>query len=51
MAEGRGLRRICRWRDFGAGATTMFGLDAVPLLENATRLEFAGGLSAGAACS
>ncbi len=34
------------WRDWGANATTMFGLDAVPLLEKATRLEFAGGLSA-----
>ena len=34
------------WRDWGAGSTTMFGVDAVPLLEKATRLEFAGGLSA-----
>ena len=34
------------WRDFGADATTMFGPVAVPLLEQATRLEFAGGLSA-----
>ena len=34
------------WRDFGADATTMFGVDAVPLLQDATRLEFAGGLSA-----
>ncbi|MBO4221951.1 autotransporter outer membrane beta-barrel domain-containing protein [Bradyrhizobium neotropicale] len=34
------------WRDWGGRATTMFGGDAVPLLEQATRLEFAGGLSA-----
>ncbi len=34
------------WRDWGANATTMFGIDPVPLLEQATRLEFAGGLSA-----
>ncbi|HEV2159980.1 autotransporter outer membrane beta-barrel domain-containing protein [Bradyrhizobium sp.] len=34
------------WRDFDANATTMFGTDAVRLLEQATRLEFAGGLSA-----
>ncbi len=34
------------WRDWGANATTMFGNDSVPLLEQATRLEFAGGLSA-----
>jgi outer membrane autotransporter protein len=34
------------WRDWGANATTMFGVDSVPLLEQATRLEFAGGLSA-----
>ncbi|CCE08850.1 exported hypothetical protein [Bradyrhizobium sp. STM 3843] len=34
------------WRDWGANATTMFGADAVPLLQQATRLEFAGGLSA-----
>jgi outer membrane autotransporter protein len=34
------------WRDWGANATTMFGPDPVPLLEQATRLEFAGGLSA-----
>jgi outer membrane autotransporter protein len=34
------------WRDWGANATTMFGPDPVPLLERATRLEFAGGLSA-----
>jgi outer membrane autotransporter protein len=34
------------WRDWGAEATTTFGNDLVPLLEQATRLEFAGGLSA-----
>jgi outer membrane autotransporter protein len=35
------------WQDWGAQATTMFGVDPVPLLEQATRLEFAGGLTAG----
>ncbi|WFU69609.1 autotransporter outer membrane beta-barrel domain-containing protein [Bradyrhizobium sp. CB2312] len=34
------------WRDWGAKAITMYGPDAVPLVERATRLEFAGGLSA-----
>ncbi|WP_245332096.1 autotransporter outer membrane beta-barrel domain-containing protein [Bradyrhizobium sp. NAS80.1] len=34
------------WRDWGANANTMFGVDSAPLLEQATRLEFAGGLSA-----
>jgi outer membrane autotransporter protein len=34
------------WRDWGAEATTMFGIDPVPLLERATRLEFAGGMTA-----
>jgi outer membrane autotransporter protein len=34
------------WRDWGAGANTMFGSDAVLLSEQATRLEFAGGFSA-----
>ena len=34
------------WHDWGAQATTMFGSEAVPLVEEATRLEFAGGLSA-----
>jgi outer membrane autotransporter protein len=34
------------WRDWGAEATTMFGTDPVPLIEEATRLEFAGGLTA-----
>jgi outer membrane autotransporter protein len=34
------------WRDWGAEATTMFGVDQVPLLEDATRLELAGGVTA-----
>jgi outer membrane autotransporter protein len=34
------------WQDWGAQATTMFGVDPVPLLEQATRLEFAGGVTA-----
>ena len=34
------------WRDWGGNGTTMFGTDVVRLLEQATRLEFAGGLSA-----
>ena len=34
------------WRDWGAEATTMFGIDQVPLLEDATRLEMAGGVTA-----
>ena len=34
------------WRDWGAEANTMFGGDSLPLIEHATRLEFAGGLSA-----
>jgi outer membrane autotransporter protein len=34
------------WRDWDGNATTMFGIDQVPLLEQATRLEFAAGLSA-----
>jgi hypothetical protein len=34
------------WRAWGATATTMFGPDPVSLSEQATRLEFAGGLSA-----
>jgi outer membrane autotransporter protein len=34
------------WRDWGGNATTMFGADPVPLLQQATRLEFAGGVSA-----
>ena len=34
------------WRDWGAEATTTFGIDPVPLIEEATRLEFAGGVTA-----
>jgi outer membrane autotransporter protein len=34
------------WRDWGAEATTTFGIDQVPLLEQATRLELAGGVTA-----
>ncbi|GLR85403.1 autotransporter outer membrane beta-barrel domain-containing protein [Bradyrhizobium iriomotense] len=34
------------WQDWGGNATTMFGVDPVPLIDQATRLEFAGGLSA-----
>jgi outer membrane autotransporter protein len=34
------------WRDWDAQATTTFGIDQVPLNEQATRLEFAGGLTA-----
>jgi outer membrane autotransporter protein len=34
------------WRDWDAQANTTFGIDQVPLLEQATRLEFAGGLTA-----
>jgi outer membrane autotransporter protein len=33
------------WQDWGAQATTTFGIDQVPLNEQATRLEFAGGLT------
>jgi outer membrane autotransporter protein len=33
------------WRDWGAEATTLFGIDPVPLIEQATRLEFAGGVT------
>ena len=33
------------WRDWGAEATTTFGIDQVPLIEQATRLEFAGGVT------
>ena len=33
------------WRDWDAGATTTFGIDQVPLIEQATRLEFAGGVA------
>ena len=34
------------WRDWGAQATTTFGIGTVPLIEAATRLEFAGGVTA-----
>jgi outer membrane autotransporter protein len=34
------------WRDWGAPAATTFGIDVVPLIEQATRLEFAGGVTA-----
>jgi outer membrane autotransporter protein len=34
------------WRDWGAGETTLFAADPVPLIEQATRLEFAGGVTA-----
>jgi hypothetical protein len=34
------------WRDWGAEATMVFGGDPVPLIEEATRLEFPGGVSA-----
>jgi hypothetical protein len=44
--RGLGLRRTCRWRDFGAGATTMFDVDAVPVLErDAVRIRQAGSLA------
>jgi outer membrane autotransporter protein len=34
------------WRDWGGDATTLFGSDAVPLAEEATRLELAAGVTA-----
>jgi type V secretory pathway adhesin AidA len=34
------------WRDCGAEATTTLGTEGVPLIEQATRLEFAGGVTA-----
>jgi outer membrane autotransporter protein len=34
------------WQSWGAEATTTFGIDQVPLIEQATLLEFAGGLTA-----
>jgi outer membrane autotransporter protein len=34
------------WRDWGAGETTTFAADPVPLIEEATRLEFASGVTA-----
>jgi outer membrane autotransporter protein len=43
-------RRDCKrrfWRDWGAQATTTFsGVDRVPLLEQATRLDLAAGVTA-----
>jgi len=37
------------WRDWGAEATTLFGVDPVPLKQQATRLEFGGGVTVKAA--
>jgi hypothetical protein len=34
------------WRDWGGKAETMFGVDSVSLIEQVTRLEFAGGIIA-----
>ena len=34
------------WRDWGAQATTMFGIDQVPLNEQATRLDLGAGVTA-----
>jgi outer membrane autotransporter protein len=34
------------WQNWGAEATTTFGIDQVPLIEQATVLEFAGGVTA-----
>ena len=34
------------WRDWGAASTATFGIDPVPLIEEATWLEFAGGVKA-----
>jgi len=34
------------WRDWGGEATTAFGIDLVPLKEEATRVEFAAGVTA-----
>ena len=34
------------WRDWGAEANTTFGAEGVPLIEQATRLEFAGDVTA-----
>jgi Autotransporter beta-domain len=33
------------WRDWGGKAETMFGVDSVSLIEQVTRLEFAGGIT------
>jgi outer membrane autotransporter protein len=38
--------RVNLWHDWGGSATTLFGTDQVPLDEEATRLEFAGGITA-----
>jgi hypothetical protein len=38
--------RVNLWRDWGAEATTMFGIDPMLLFEESTRLEFAGGVTA-----
>jgi outer membrane autotransporter protein len=49
MIDPTSMRRYVRvnvWRDWGAEATTTFGVDPVPLVEQATRLEFAGGVNA-----
>jgi outer membrane autotransporter protein len=37
--------RINLWHDWGGRATTVYGEDSIPLLEQATRLEFAGGVT------
>ena len=37
--------RVNLWHDWGGRATTVFGEDPIPLLEQATRLEFAGGVT------
>ena len=38
--------RVNLWQDWGGQVTTMFGIDPVPLLERATLLETAAGLTA-----
>lgn len=38
--------RVNLWHDWGGNATTLFGTDQVPLQQEATRLEFAGGITA-----
>ncbi len=38
--------RVNLWHDWDGRATTLFGVDQVPLIEEATRLEFAGGITA-----
>ncbi|RKP49613.1 autotransporter outer membrane beta-barrel domain-containing protein [Pararobbsia silviterrae] len=37
--------RVNLWHDWAGNADTMFDIDSVPLLQDATRLEFAGGLT------